>query len=484
MVDIKVERWDSVNTYADIAMIAAITYFWYNAYISLMTDNDDLVQRLVSTIDDKICYNLDISDITFVCLWPILRIILKVTRRVYFVNSYVEVQNMFPTEGGKEKKFTILGLLFGWQLGPPSNSMYETTPVVKRNDFSIKRERIIDDEDEASTMINQLMANYELALIRFFCTEETFLRFRRNYRDWGTIESNNMTLHKAMICIILAVAVSIVVDFLEGPHYVLEILTAEDCKLKSGRCLDGDEHILGISCWCAVNVIANIPVFLAVIAGTVIGVIAAMRAVMVMIFSVWLQQKSVLSTWCVTANNRRREAFCDGWNYEIVLPESASVAKAFFGYPTEGWMKKIKEMKEHKNFLTMNEIDVIFSKEHLFEVTHDIKYYLIQGTTSFQVTSGVHVTSGDLTLPILLVKGEWRGGQCSPRTKANRRDRHDAMQIINVSYSKDHRHLIWERKQGKSELLLTENKLEDDDSNTESKVEVIVQTWKNPEYPL
>jgi len=98
---------------------------------------------------------------------------------------------------------------------------------------------------------------------------------------------------------------------------------------------------------------------------------------------------------------------------------------------------------ENKPFLTMKEIDSIFAKEHLIDVTEDIKYYLYQATTIFRVEKE---SSGPD--PILLVKGEWRGGLNGPLNEANMRTVLDATQIINVSFSEDHSHVNWQRKQG------------------------------------
>jgi len=294
-------------------------------------------------------------------------------------------------------------------------------------------------------MVNQTMANYELALISFFCTEETYLKFRRNYRDWGTIESNNMSLHKDMSCLILALAFSLIFNFLEEHHYVLDYLTLESCYVKNGSCIEVEE-VTQDHCWCAVNLIWDIPTFLALIAGTVIGVVGSMRAVMVVIIGVWLQQKSSYTTWCVTKDAGRSEHGTN-WRYPMVLPESASISVAYFGYAKiQNWREEIRKMKEDKNFLTTKEVDKIFSRESLYDVTHDIKYYLHQGTTSFRVVGEEKDQE-----PILLVNGEWRGGRRGPLSKANKRKRYDAIQIINVIHkNNDGRcHLDWQRKQVK-----------------------------------
>lgn len=115
-------------------------------------------------------------------------------------------------------------------------------------------------------------------------------------------------------------------------------------------------------------------------------------------------------------------------------------------------------MKKDKNFLTMIEIREIFSRESLFNVTHDITYYLHQGTTSFRVAE-----KGIDKEPILLVKGEWRGGLCGPSSRANRRNRYDAIQIVNVMHTKDNGHcqLDWQRKQVKrSKVCISDNELQ------------------------
>jgi len=256
-----------------------------------------------------------------------------------------------------------------------------------------------------------------------------------------------MSLHKDMSCLILALAVSLIFNFLEEHHYVLEYLSLESCDIKNGSCIGGEE-VTQDYCWCAVNLNWDIPTFVALIAATVIGVIGSMRAVMVVIFGVWLQQKSSHTTWCVTADAGRSEHRVN-FRHPMVLPESASISVAYFGYAKiKNWWEEeeIRKMKEDKNFLTMMEVGKIFSRESLYNVTHDIKYYLHQGTTSFRV-----VEEEKDQEPILLVKGEWRGGRCSPLSYANKRNQYDAIQIINVVHKKnDGRcHLDWQRKQVK-----------------------------------
>jgi len=189
------------------------------------------------------------------------------------------------------------------------------------------------DDNEASMMLNHAMASYELVLIRFFCTEQTFLRFRRNYRDWGTIVTNSMSLHKDIICFIVGVAVTVVVNVLEEKqYYALEFLKVNDCN-EAGDCID--DTLTLDRCWCAVNLMWNIPSLILMIGGTVIGVVATMRTVMVVIYGVWLQQKLSLATWWVTTTGEST-IYASGCNYELVLPESACITKAFFGYPKHG----------------------------------------------------------------------------------------------------------------------------------------------------
>jgi len=110
----------------------------------------------------------------------------------------------------------------------------------------------------------------------------------------------------------------------------------------------------------------------------VIGVIGSMRAIMVVIFGVWLQLKSSHTTWCVTTDARSSEHRIK-WRYPMVLPESASISVAYFGYAKiQNWREEICKMKENKSFLTMKEVGKIFSRESLYNVTHDIKYYCIK----------------------------------------------------------------------------------------------------------
>jgi len=445
MVNIRVERWDSLKTYADISLLTVIAYFWFHALCALKSDDGDQFLSF-RRVYDTTGYDIDMSDMTFVCLWPFLRIFLQMTRRFYLLSSFVNYRNADVNR--EEKEWNLVQLLFGWRLRPPTESLYDIYAVDYEDSFSNKME-VIRDID-FSMMLNQAMANYELALIRFFCTEDTYLKFRRNHRDWATIDSNHMSLHKDMICLILALAVSLVYDFLEEPQYVLEYHTLETCDLKQGRCT-GDEVLN--HCWCAVNLIWDIPTLLAFIAGTVIAVIGSMRAVMVVIFGLWLQQKTAHTTWCVTAYAGGSETRSD-WRYPMVLPDTASISVAFFGYAKiKNWREKICQMKEDSNFLTMKDIREIFSLEGLFNVTHDIKYYLHQGTTSFRV-----VEKEIDQEPILLVKGEWRGGLCGPQSKANKRNRHDAIQIVNVMHTKDHGHLDWQRKQvTRSEVSISDH---------------------------
>jgi len=200
---------------------------------------------------------------------------------------------------------------------------------------------------------------------------------------------------------------------------------------------------------CAVNVALDIPTYLVLIFGSLLGLLGVMRTVMGLIFGVWMKQRRSLSTWCVTTDalqsvtSDRSPSSFGAFDHEMVLPDSARITAAFFGYPVKNWRERIAEMKEKKKFLTMEEIREIFSKDPLFDVTDDVKYYLYQGATIFRVEEEKDRET------ILLVKGWWRGGRCDPGSNANTRFRYDAVQIINVSLSEDHSHLKWHKKQGR-----------------------------------
>jgi len=133
----------------------------------------------------------------------------------------------------------------------------------------------------------------------------------------------------------------------------------------------------------------------------------------------------------------------------MVLPKTAYITKAYFGYAKPGWECEIKRLKKNTPLLRMREIDKIFLNDHYFDVTFDIQYYLFQGTTSFRVKNGKG--KGELGNPILLVKGEWRGGSWKPSSEANLRAGYDA-KIINVGYSDDNKYLRWLRKSWYPEL--------------------------------
>lgn len=128
MVNFKVERWDSLKMYADIGLLTAISYFWFSAFFSFQEDGDQQFIRFVRTMYDATGYDVDMSDITFVCIWLFLRILLQVSQRVYLLMTFVKYRNedlrtqnlkenqsedLIAKGKMKEKKWNMIGLLFG-----------------------------------------------------------------------------------------------------------------------------------------------------------------------------------------------------------------------------------------------------------------------------------------------------------------------------------------------------------------------------------
>jgi len=79
-------------------------------------------------------------------------------------------------------------------------------------------------------------------------------------------------------------------------------------------------------------------------------------------------------------------------------------------------------------------------------VTEDLKYYLLQGTTTFWLKprpmgSFEHVEEQ----PIMIVKGEWNGGGSPPKSKIRHMISCDAIQAICISIDGKRDELKWEQ---------------------------------------
>jgi len=260
----------------------------------------------------------------------------------------------------------------------------------------------------------------ELLFVKIFCPEETLLKFRRRYCKKIRLLETDMTLHKDLVCGLLVSSVTFIVKFFNNYQYFQKFMSQEDCK-KHGYITTnvGDKD-----CWCTVNLVGHIPTFLIVVFAGCFAVAAVMRVIVTFIFNVWLEPTYKKSTWAMSTLG------CN-WEDEITLPQKADVTFAIYGFPKNSDSKDSKEWIENLrdvNYSTLPEIMDFFDEHRFWVVTEIVQYYLTQGTTTFWLKP---LESSEK--PIMIVKGEWNGGGCRPRSKIRRMISCDAIQAICIS---------------------------------------------------
>jgi len=395
---------DSVKCYTNLATMAGVGYLYFvclHLFQSDLYDNSWL-SEVVSFIYSTIRYECDISDMTFLCLYIFLRTMLKFCERVYMLAEFTERE-----VGGRKdiaKVKIIMGFIFGFKR--------------RKNEFEKRGGRSSKAGFYEDNVFNLRMVNFELLFVRLFCREETFLRYRRRNRNWKQMLKNHMTLHKDMVCGLLACFVTFSVNFFEEHQWKQEHMSYQDCRSSGGRC---SSEIDAEYCWCTINVVSHIPTFLIVAGAGYLGVAAGMRAVVSTIFDIWLQPKYVNSTWAIGSEGRD----------QLTLSQTADVTAAYYGFPkSEDWRNEIERCCRENNScsLTLEQLKEVLNPErNILDVTVDIKSFLYQGTTSFRLNR-----VNELDQPILIVSGEWRGGRSTPNSNVRQMISYDAIQTVYI----------------------------------------------------
>jgi len=404
-IDINFKESDSVKCYTNLATMAGIGYLYYvclHLFQSDLYDNSWL-SEVVSVIRNTIGYEADISDITFLCLYIFLRTMLRLFERVYMLAEFTEREVGGRKDIGKVKY--LMGFIFGFKR--------------RKYKFEQRGGRGSKAGLYEDNVFNLRMVNFELLFVRLFCREDTFLMYRRRNRNWKQMLKNHMTLHKDMVCGLLACFVTFIVNFFEEHQWKQERMSYEDCQSSGGRC---SSEIDAEYCWCTINLVTHIPTFLFVAGVGYLGVTSAMRAVVSSIFEIWLQPKYVKSTWAIGSEG----------GDQLTLSHTADVTVAYYGFPrSEDWRNKIDEWCDENNScsLTLEQLDEVFKpKPKRFDVTVNIKSFLYQGTTSFRLNR----VNNAPDQPILIVKGEWRGGRSTPDSYVRKIISYDAIQTVYI----------------------------------------------------
>jgi len=444
-VDFKLQSYDSVNNYTNLAMIAFVSYVYVSAVYALhiTVDEDQWMQRLIMWTDEHFQYELDMADFTFVCLWIISSLVLRIVERVYLLWA---LASRLADKGETSTIPRLLGLILGNSIRMPIDRLLQS-----------------EKSDGSQIWLDARLAKFELQFVRFFCDEETYLKMRRRNRSAQHFKKNQLSFHKYMVCFIFTLVVSVVVKFFVTGSYGLEYLTICDCKAHRGICIDGDGSEFCIDedcidgdgsesciyeddsdkCWCGTNLLYDVTTFFVVAVGGSFGSAATVRAVMNVIFKSW-RQKKVKDGLGYTQTNR-----VNG-DVQMVIPYEAVITKAIYGHPKNvpSFIKEVKTKIEKLRKFDFQGYDnwcddlrKMLDEYRCVDVTEQIQHYLYQGmgNTVFKI--------GDVpenTNPFLIVFGEWRGATLQCNTIAAHEEERNVVQIIYLSEASDE--VKWERK--------------------------------------
>lgn len=402
-LDINFQRNDSIKCFANLLMVATAVYFYWTCLDYFHGESVD--NSWMTDLQNTVNYDIDMSDVTFICAYIILRTMLRFAERVYMLVEFTTSEANIKAKMTMWKFRTLLSYIIGFKSRPHSFDHNRSNPGI----------------DFENDKFNTRMVNFQLWFVKFFCKEETFLRFRRRNRNWKKMIKNNMTLHKDVICGILSCTIAIIVNFFEEHQHTQEYVSRQHCTEHGGFCSTDVEDE---NCWCTVNLIAHIPTFIAVAGVGAFGIASIMRAVIREIFAIWLQPKYVKTTWAMSSTGEK-------WGEELTFPQTADVMAAYYGYPKrQEW---INEINNNPYDFTIEELEENFVS--FWNVTAPIKHFLFKGTTSFVLKKEMANNQSNNTQPILIVKGEWRGGRSDPKSEIRKRISCLAIQTIYISRS-------------------------------------------------
>jgi len=404
-VKFQFQRLETIKIFAHVMMMVAVAYFYKKTWI--LFDSKDLdnswLGMIVLHVDDTIGYNIDISDVTFLCLYIVLRMMLHFARQIYYLQKIVDA---VIVEEGK-RICVLMRFIFCW---------------MRVEDLSYYMDdEALDEKEYRMNKLNLRLVNFELLFVKLFCPEETIQKFRRRYTHWTDLVETDMSLHKDLVCGLIACSITFVVKFFKNYQYIQKFMSQAECIGQGHHCttsVDDD------NCWCTVNLIGHAPTFLIVVFAGVFGVASVMRVVVTYVFSVWLEPKYEKATWVMSTLK------C-GYEDKMTLPQKADVTVAIYGFPKNVVLNIIEHLRQH-NYSTLPEIKNFFREDKYWIVTDNVQYYLAQGTTTFWLKP--LESSGKSNIkPVMIVKGEWNGGRSSYNSKVRRMIECDAIQTICIS---------------------------------------------------
>lgn len=363
---------------------------------------DYWISKLIMWTDEHFYYELDAADFTFLCLWIITSLVLRIVERVYLLWALALKTAAKGDEG------SAIYIFLGFALG---HKLREST------------DRLLSEkgEDGVTKWFDNRLSKFELSFVGLFCDEESFLKLRRRNRKARHLKKNQMSFHKDMVCFIFSLVVSLVVKFIIDGYYGLEYIAVDECVANHGSCIDEEDNNL---CWCGTNLVYHVPTFIVIALGGALSSSATVKAAIKCVFKSWRQKKKSLGLACA------------GQDRPIVIPYDSLITLAFYGHPKDNdtFYKTIKEKKKKLRDLSQDSADTWADEfrdkfVRLVDVTRQIKHYLYQGqgNTVFKVGENDEGMGA-----CLIVFGEWRGAILDAESEAAQEEVREATHIVHL----------------------------------------------------
>jgi len=291
---LKVDMVPSVGLYGNIITLGVLLFFYWHTWADLYNVKSDF-HKFCEWIHDTFDFNVDYSDIALL-VFVIFRLVLLIIERVYEIHYYCHFAknwNVRIDETNCEKNMSFCSIAF---CGGKMIDYNKVLKEVQWNDRAFNREHDV----EIDLVEDELRSSYTFDpfLLSLFGLKELWKDYRRKCW-WSVYRKMTCNMHKTLLCVVLAITVSLIVNWYEESDMEVQSMSEDSCSREGEFCLALNNTFGKNYDECACGKVSHRrPVILVtVIFASCIGFYLTYREILSFIFRHWLRFQVLPAVW-------------------------------------------------------------------------------------------------------------------------------------------------------------------------------------------
>jgi len=321
---LKVHILPAVALVSNISTLGFLIYIFSRVWTDL-SDKNSAFYGMCEWIHNEWNFTVDYSDIAMLLFW-VFRLILMIFERVYDMFWYWDFsKNWNVCIDGKKIKRNQLLLLAFWQ------RMIDYDKILKDvqwNDRGLNKEQ----DTEIDVIEDELRSSYTFDpfLLSLFGLEKLWKAYRRKCY-WYVYRKMSCNMHKTLLCMVLAISVSLIVNWAEESNMVMQSMSEDSCSKEGSFCLalnnifekDYDNCVCGKASYRSPVILVTVTL------AACIGFYLTYRQILSYIFRHWLRFEVLPAVWVLvdptTANcqdTQESEDISDS-DTSVIIPDDS-----------------------------------------------------------------------------------------------------------------------------------------------------------------